>query len=233
MLLLAAGRGSRFGGPVPKGYLQLGGRALVVVAAERLIQAVPERMNWELIVVVHADDRAPHLAACEAQLRALAPGPGQLRFADGGATRMESVRHGLAATSADSGLVLVHDAARALLPIAATRACIAAATSSGAALLATPVADTLKRADGERVIGTVDRRGLWAAQTPQVIRRELLVRAFAHAQATGFVATDDVSLVEHLGEEVVVVPGSPTNLKITHAGDLSLAAALLAAHAAP
>lgn len=233
MLLLAAGRGSRFGGPVPKGFLQLGGRPLVVVAAERLIRAVPEHAAYELIVVVHPDDRAHHVAACESTLRALAPGPGQLRIVDGGATRQDSVRHGLAASPADATLVLVHDAARALAPIAATAACIAAAARSGAALLATPITDTLKRVDGERVTGTVDRRALWAAQTPQVIRRDLLVRAFAHAEATRFAATDDVSLVEHLGEPVTVVPGLPTNLKITHASDLPLAAALLAADAAP
>lgn len=76
---------------------------------------------------------------------------------------------------------------------------------------------------------TVDRTGIWLAQTPQVVRRELLQRAMQHAAATGFVGTDDVSLVEHLGEPVAVVAGSATNLKITRPEDLPLAAAILAA----
>jgi 2-C-methyl-D-erythritol 4-phosphate cytidylyltransferase len=79
------------------------------------------------------------------------------------------------------------------------------------------------------VTATVDRTNLWQAQTPQVIRRDLLLRAFAHATATGFAGTDDVSLVEHLGERVAVVMGSATNLKVTRPEDLPLATALLAA----
>jgi len=215
---------------VPKAYLELGGRPLVVVAAERLVQALPVGSPWELVVLVHPDDRRGALLACEGPLRALAPAPGQLRVVDGGATRQGSVQNGLAACSTDVDLVLVHDAARSLVPIAATTACIGAAVLHGAALLAVPVADTLKRVEGDRVAGTVERHHTWAAQTPQVFRRQLLARAFAHATATGFVGTDDVSLVEHLGEPVVVVPGSATNLKITRPEDLPLAAALLAAN---
>ena len=94
------------------------------------------------------------------------------------------------------------------------------------------MADTLKRADGERVAATVDREGLWLAQTPQVVRRDLLAQALEHAAATGFAGTDDVSLVEHLGGEVTVVPGTPTNLKITRPEDLPLARAILEANLA-
>jgi 2-C-methyl-D-erythritol 4-phosphate cytidylyltransferase len=231
MLLLAAGRGSRFGGPVPKAFLRLGGRALVVVAAERLLRAVPTAAVARLVVLVHPDDRATHLAACLPQLQALTPSGG-LQVVDGGATRQESMQRGLAAAGADSDLILVHDAARALLPVAASLACIEAAAAHGAALLAVPAPDTLKRVHDRTVTATVDRNGIWLAQTPQVIRRELLQRALAHARATGFEGTDDVSLVEHLGEPVVVVPGAVSNLKITHPDDLPLAAALLAAESA-
>jgi 2-C-methyl-D-erythritol 4-phosphate cytidylyltransferase len=125
--------------------------------------------------------------------------------------------------------VLVHDAARALLPIEGTRACLEAAAEHGAALLAMPLPDTLKRVRGQTVVATVDRTDVWLAQTPQVIRHGLLLRAFQHASRTHFEGTDDVSLVEHLGERVVVVPGAATNLKITRPEDLPLAEAILAA----
>lgn len=237
MLLLAAGRGSRFGGPIPKAYLPLRGQALLVASAARLRRALPAGATSELVVLVHPDDRAHHLAAWLPQLRAAAGGDCPVRIVDGGATRQESMQHGLAACAADSDLVLVHDAARALLPIDATRACIAAAHRSGAALLAIQAPDTLKKVvaspDGQpRVASTLDRAGVWLAQTPQVIRRDLLLRAMAHAARTGFVGTDDVSLVEHLGEPVAVVRGSPTNLKITAPDDLPLAEAILAANLA-
>lgn len=224
-MLLAAGRGSRFGGPIPKAYLALQGKPLLLHSAERLARVVDLRAGHQLVVVVHADDRERHLRPLMPALLAL----GCVRFADGGDSRQESMQHGLAAADADAELVLVHDAARALFPIDAARECVAAAERTGASLLAIPAPDTLKRVRDGRVETTVDRAGIWQAQTPQVIRRDLLQRAFAHATATAFAGTDDVSLVEHLGEPVAVVTGSATNLKITRQEDLPLASALLAA----
>lgn len=231
MLLLAAGRGTRFGGALPKAFLRLGDRTLLVASAQRLLQALPAGATAELLVLVHPDDRASHLAAALPQLREVA-GPTPVRCVDGGDTRQQSMANGLAACPADADLVLVHDAARALLPIAATRDCIAAAARTGAALLAIPAPDTLKKVADGRVVTTLDRRDVWQAQTPQVIRRDLLAKAMDHAHRNGFAGTDDVSLVEALGEPVAVVRGSPTNLKITHADDLPLANAILAAHLA-
>jgi len=225
MLLLAAGRGSRIGGPVPKAYLALLGKPLLLHAAERLAQVADLRSGNQLVVVVHPDDRQSHLRPLLPALQNL----GDVRFVDGGDSRQESMQRGLAAADLGTGLVLVHDAARPLLPIGPTRECLATAARTGAALLAIPAPDTLKRVADGLVAGTVDRTGIWQAQTPQVIRRDLLERAFAHATATAFAGTDDVSLVEHLGAPVAIVPGSATNLKITRPEDLPLAAALLAA----
>ncbi|MCR9247783.1 MAG: 2-C-methyl-D-erythritol 4-phosphate cytidylyltransferase [bacterium] len=224
-LLLAAGRGTRFGGPVPKPYLQLGDRPVLVHSAERLARAIgmPTTGNQLVIVAGAADEE--HLAPWRQHLGEL----GDVRFCHGGDSRQESMRLGLAAADDDVTVVAIHDAARALLPIAAMQACVEAATITGAALLAMPAADTIKRVDDDLIVHTVDRSQLWLAQTPQVIRRELLQRALDHAAATNFIGTDDVSLVEHLGEPVAVVPGSPTNLKITRPEDLPLAAAILAA----
>lgn len=210
----------------------MGGLPLLVASAARLLRALPDAAPAELLVLVHPDDRATHLAACLPQLRDVVGPRCPLRLVDGGDTRQQSMQNGMAACSADVDLVLVHDAARALLPITATRACIEAAQRTGAALLAIPTPDTLKKVADERVVTTLDRSGIWLAQTPQVIRRDLLARAMAWAARSGFTGTDDVSLVEHLGEPVAVVRGSPTNMKITEPADLPLAEAILAANLA-
>jgi 2-C-methyl-D-erythritol 4-phosphate cytidylyltransferase len=224
LLLLAAGRGARFGGDVPKVYLPLLGKAVLLHSAERLAQvAEPPRTRGELIVVVAAADRTRHVEPLRPALAALGA-----RIVDGGDTRQQSMQAGLAAAAADCDLVLVHDAARPLFPVAAARACVARAAEVGAALLAVPAADTLKRVASDGFVAqTIDRGGVHCAQTPQVVRRDLLARALAHAVADGVDATDDVGLVEALGHRVAVVPGSPQNLKITQPSDLAIAAALL------
>ncbi|MBX3462170.1 MAG: 2-C-methyl-D-erythritol 4-phosphate cytidylyltransferase [Planctomycetes bacterium] len=226
ILLLAAGRGARFGGPIPKAYLRLRGRPLLVHAAERLCAALDPDQDADLVLVVHPDDRERFLEPWLPELSAIAAGRCRLRIVDGGASRQESMQRGLAALADDVDLVLVHDAARALVPVAATRACIAAAARTGAALLAVPATDTLKRVRDLRVESTLGRDAVWLAQTPQVIRRDLLQRALAAAAADAFEGTDDVALVERLGHAVEVVPGVPGNLKVTHPDDLPLAEAL-------
>lgn len=228
MLLLAAGRGSRFGGSVPKAFLRLRGETLLEHSVRRLVAALDPRTHAQVLLVVHPDDRVTQLAPCRAAIERLA-GRHAIRIVDGGASRQESMTRGLAAIDADTDLVLVHDAARALVPTDAVRECLAAAERTGAALLAVPATDTQKRVADGRVVATVDRSGIWLAQTPQIVRTALLRRALDTARDTGFEGTDDVSLVERLGEPVAVVPGAATNLKITHPGDLALAEAVLAA----
>lgn len=223
MLLLAAGRGTRFGGEVPKAFLPCAGVPLLLRSARRLcLVADPRRGEGELLVVVGAEDRAAYLPGLLPALRELGA-----RIVDGGASRQESMARGFAARDPGCELVLVHDAARALFPVAAARQCLARAAAVGAALLAIPAPDTLKRVAQGLVATTIDRSDVWQAQTPQVLRADVLAAALRHAEATGFVGTDDVSLVEHLGGEVAVVEGSPTNLKITRREDLLLAEALL------
>lgn len=226
MLLLAAGRGTRFGGTLPKAFLRLRGEELLVHCARRLAAALRDDDRAQAIVVVHANDRATHLAECRGRLeRALGATP--WLAVEGGASRQESMQRGFAAVDPDADLVLIHDAARALVPTTAVRACIEAAARVGAALLAIPATDTPKRVADGLVQATVDRTGMWFAQTPQIVRPDLLRRAFAAASAAGFEGTDDVALVERLGEPVAVVPGTATNLKITHPEDLAFAEAIL------
>lgn len=228
MLLLAAGRSTRFGGEVPKAYLPLCGRPLLLHSAERLARLADTARGDELIVVVANGDRDQHLRPLLPALTALGA-----RIVDGGPSRQASMQCGLAASSPDCELVLVHDAARPLFPVAEARTCLERAAECGAALLATPVADTLKRVgDDLRVLATIDRQGVYCAMTPQVVRRDVLVSALRQAAASGFEATDDVALVEARGGPVAVVPCPATNLKVTRREDLAIAAALLAADAA-
>lgn len=227
ILLLAAGRGTRLGAEVPKAYLRLGSAPLLVHSAARLLAALAPTDACEVLVLVQPEDRDTHIPDCIEPLRALLPDGAELKIVDGGATRQESMERGLSATAADSDLVLVHDAARALVPIEPTRECLAQAASIGAALLAIPAADTLKRVADGRIVETIDRSSIWYAQTPQIARRSLFLQACDHARKTGFQVTDDASLLEHAGIEVAVVAGTAGNLKITRPDDLPLAEALL------
>jgi 2-C-methyl-D-erythritol 4-phosphate cytidylyltransferase len=145
----------------------------------------------------------------------------------GGPTRSASVRHGLAAVPADVEVVIVHDAARPLAAPSLFAAVLEALGEPGVAgaLCAVPVSDTLKRVAGDPavVVATVDRRELWAVQTPQAFRADVLRRA----HAGGDEATDDAALVEALGATVRVVPGDTANLKLTTPEDLARAELLL------
>ena len=229
ILVLAAGRGTRLGGQVPKAFVAVGGEAIICRSVRRLaavFDAAKGAESFEMVLAVHPEDRATHLEPLLPTLQSLGLGT----VVDGGASRQESMSLALARSRADSELVLVHDAARPFFPIAAVREALEQARNVGAAVLAVPVPDTLKQVDaGQRVIKTLDRAGLWLAQTPQVIRRDLLLQGLASARQKGVPATDDVALLEHLGQPVAVVPGSATNFKITTQADLALAEALVQA----
>jgi 2-C-methyl-D-erythritol 4-phosphate cytidylyltransferase len=221
-LVLAAGRGERLRHSLPKGFVPLAGRPLLLHALSVLDAAAEVE---RLVPVIPPD-------AFERYRQALASGGGALHKlappVAGGRERQDSVRAGLAALPDGAQLVLVHDAARPCLRPEAIRRVIEAARATGAAILAAPVRDTIKRVVGGRVVATPPRAECWAAQTPQVFRVEILREALAKAEAEGVLATDDAQLVEALGVEVRVVPGDSDNLKITGPEDLALAERLLA-----
>lgn len=228
MLILAAGRGTRLGGPIPKAYVPVGGRSLVERSVERLAQVVPPDQR-SMVLAVHPDDRDRFVAPLLERLQTL----GLTRIVDGGATRAESMSLALAAADPGCDLVLVHDAARPFFPVVAAQQAVGLAEREGAALLALPARDTLKgvATDGTtpgqaRVTETLDREKVWLAQTPQVIRRDWLEQAWA--SPGGASATDDVALIERLGHPVWAVQGTAANLKVTTAEDLILAEALAA-----
>jgi 2-C-methyl-D-erythritol 4-phosphate cytidylyltransferase len=218
-LVLAAGRGERFGAPLPKAFLSLGGRPLVV----RAIEALAARPEIEVIVPVLP---AADLVRWAALARDF---PGAEKLAEavaGGAERQDSMRAGLAALPADIEWVAVHDAARPLLRSEDVGRVLAEAARSGAALLAVPVRDTLKRVHAGTVTATLERAETWAAQTPQVFRASLLREALAKAAADGFLGTDDAQLVERLGVPLAIVEGDVRKLKIPWPEDVELAEAI-------
>jgi 2-C-methyl-D-erythritol 4-phosphate cytidylyltransferase len=216
-ILVAAGRGERLGLDQPKAFAKLGDDPLLAEPLRRL-----EECEWvDAIVVV-----APPGWEEPAILLAEELGCGKVgACVSGGATRTDSVRAGLAEVPADALVVLVHDAARPLLDDAVV-ARVLAPLSEGweGAVPGLPVADTLKRADGDgAIVETVPRDGLWAVQTPQAFLADALRRAYAG----GGEATDCAALVEGAGGRVTVVEGDPRLLKVTTSADLARVASWL------
>jgi 2-C-methyl-D-erythritol 4-phosphate cytidylyltransferase len=223
-LIVAAGSGERLGADRPKALVELAGRPLLQYSLDALTRvALIER----IIVALPAGVAAP---------------AGVLAV-QGGAVRSASVKRALAAAGADQGgsgrqqdsggdeLVLVHDAARPLLtPQLAEKVieALSAEPSADGAIAAIPVTDTIKRvADGRVVAETLERRSLWAVQTPQVFRRRALQRALDVPEEVLEQATDDAWLIERAGGKVLVVPSSDENIKVTTARDLRTAELLL------
>jgi 2-C-methyl-D-erythritol 4-phosphate cytidylyltransferase len=231
VLLPAAGKSSRFVGstneglaslglaaPKKKPFQELNGRPVWLRALEpfvnrsdvvqRIVALSPEDMDW-------------FKTKYRANLAFL-----DLELIEGGTERADTVERALARVRPDVEFVAVHDAARPLIASEWIDAVFQAAEQYGAAIPATPISSTLKLvAPDGRIVKTVPRDGLWAAQTPQVFRRQLLLDAFA--QRGDFQPTDEAQLVERLGQPVHVVECSPMNLKITSAEDLRLAQALV------
>ncbi|GMV31350.1 MAG: 2-C-methyl-D-erythritol 4-phosphate cytidylyltransferase [Rhodanobacteraceae bacterium] len=218
----AAGRGRRFGGDVPKQYLRLGEKPLLLHTLERL--AAHPRIAGLMLVVAAGD-------ASWAQGLVEVLGKPLLR-ATGGAERADSVLAGLRAlpaTVSAGDAVLVHDAARPCVRAADITRLIDEAVPAGGGLLAAPLRDTLKRAGVDRrVAATEAREARWRALTPQVFPRGALEAALAAAAAGGVAITDEAMAMERAGHAPLLVEGSEDNIKVTTPADLALAEFLLA-----
>ncbi|MEV1007923.1 2-C-methyl-D-erythritol 4-phosphate cytidylyltransferase [Streptomyces sp. NPDC049881] len=230
----AAGLGLRLGGGTPKALRELGGTPMLVHA----VRAMARARAVSLVVIVAPPDGVGKTRSLLDEHPA-PPGVTQLVVA-GGATRQESVRLGLAALPEDVGIVLVHDAARPLVPVATVDAVVEAVRAGAPAVVpALPVTDTVKQiaapaaaGEPEPVVATPDRALLRAVQTPQGFDRATLAEAHA-AHAAGGDATDCAGLVERLGVPVVLVPGHEEAFKVTRPLDLVLAEAVLARRRLP
>jgi 2-C-methyl-D-erythritol 4-phosphate cytidylyltransferase / 2-C-methyl-D-erythritol 2,4-cyclodiphosphate synthase len=217
-VVVAAGRGERLGTP-EKVLVPLAGRAMLAWSLRALERA--EKIGPVVVVAgSHTLDAVGRLVRDEGFAKVQA-------IVAGGERRQDSVGAGLAALPEGVEIVVIHDGARPLAEPELFDRCAAAAAESGAAIAATPVSDTLKRVAEGDLTGTVDRAGLWAAQTPQAFRLALLRRAIA--ANPGETVTDEAGLCEAAGVPVSVVPASPANLKVTHAEDIPVADALLRA----
>ncbi len=217
----AGGAGLRMGHAIPKQFLPLAGVPVIVhtiralaasVGIGPLILVVPENSLGAAadILSAHGLDRSTRLVA-------------------GGLLRQESVAKGLAAVPEGVEFTIVHDGARPLVTPALVQRCLAEARRTGAAIAALPVKDTLKAVDKENLIkNTVERQGLWQAQTPQAARTEILRQAHVAARRSGFTGTDEASLLARIGIPVAVVEGAELNIKITRPADLEMAEAILA-----
>ena len=213
----AAGSGVRLGADRPKALVPLAGEPLVVHA----LRALRDSEVVDRVVVAAPPDRIDELTAT------LPPAwSGWATVIAGGAVRQASVAAGLESLSGKHELVLVHDAARALVPPAVVIRVVDALRAGAPAVIpVVPLSDTVKRLRDGRVLETVDRSSLHAVQTPQGFRRDVL--AAAHANATETAATDDAGLVERNGGQVCVVDGDAEAFKITAPLDLALAEAVL------
>ncbi|HFC6347553.1 TPA: 2-C-methyl-D-erythritol 4-phosphate cytidylyltransferase [Neisseria lactamica] len=219
-LIPAAGIGARFGADKPKQYVEIGGKTVL----EHTVCIFQNHPSIDMTVVIVS----PEDVLADGFQTAFA---GVEVWKIGGRTRAETVRNGVAKlletglASADDN-ILVHDAARCCLPSEAlTRLIEQAGNAAEGGILAIPVADTLKRAEGGRISATVERTSLWQAQTPQLFRAGLLCRALAAANLEGI--TDEASAVEKLGVRPLLIQGDVRNLKLTQPQDAYIVRLLL------
>jgi len=214
VIIAAAGKSSRFRDKhYKKPFISLGDRAVWLHSAEKFLNRDDTKQVILVIAPEDAEDFHTKFAANVAILG--------IDVVKGGASRSQSVANGLAKVRDDVEYVAVHDAARPCLADQWIDDVYAAAVEHGAAILAVPVAGTLKRVNNEQISETVSRDSLWEAQTPQVFEKQTLLDAFNEFGSGAF--TDEAQLVEQTGKPVHIVRGSPVNLKITTREDLNLA----------
>ncbi len=224
-IIVAGGKGARMEGDIRKQYLLLANRPILGLtlllfngcsAIDRILLVVPE------------DD----IDFCQQTLLPPLKLHKNIVMVAGGPERQDSVYNGLKAMeNADSNdIVAVHDGVRPFAEPGMISACISKAEQSGACIPGIPAFDTLKNIDDStgRVLGTVDRKHVWLAQTPQVFQYSIIMEAHERAKKDGYKGTDDASLVERIDREVIMIRGSRNNIKITTKEDLLLAEAILA-----
>jgi 2-C-methyl-D-erythritol 4-phosphate cytidylyltransferase len=224
-IIPAAGWGVRMGGATPKQFLSLEGIPIFVHTLRKFVacdavDAVCLGLRGEDI------ERAQTEIEREGFAR-------PVRLVKGGATRQETVARCLELAAADTEVVLVHDAVRPFVELEMITRVVAAARQEGAVILGIPSVDTVKQVERHNILGSIPRERIVLAQTPQAFRYEIIREAYARAEADGFRATDDSSLVERLGYSVRVMMGSDRNIKITKPSDLPLARLYIAQERTP
>lgn len=225
VVVVAAGRGLRFGGTVPKQFLKICGKPLVWWSLSTFNKL---KIISEIVLVIPRG----YLRRTE-QMAAGWNLPKLKRIITGGTLRVDSVYKGVAALSGDVDVILVHDGARPLISAKLVESVADAAAAYGVALPGLPVGDTLKETGPDLwVKKTFPRKGLWSVQTPQAFSRNAVARIFNKNENLRDLhkdVTDDVQLAERKGVPVKIVPGSPFNIKVTYPDDVKLCSAILKA----
>lgn len=216
VVLLAGGTGTRMRSSIPKQYLELKGKPIIQYSYD-LFSVMPEVAE----VVVVASPEFRHLFSAK-------KGGPKLSFALPGVRRQDSVENGFLAMTTNCPIVCMHDGVRPFISLEMVRKAFEACSQHGAATIGMPVKFTVKECDGQQLVTkTPDRSRFWEIQTPQVIKADLLRKAFDHVKKHNINVTDDVSMVELLGLPVKLVEGCYTNLKITTPDDLALSELIL------
>ena len=212
-VITAGGRGERFGSFIPKQFIEIKGKPILLWAVER-IWSCPKIS--ELVVVVPEE----YLEKTKEMLK-----DREVKLTCGGNHRQDSVFAGLKTISPQAEMVLIHDGVRPFPSRELIERVIEGVEKYGSAVPGIPLKETVKEVEKRsgRILATIDREQLFLIQTPQGFAREIILRAHQRAQNLGFYTTDDAGLVEWLGEEVFLVEGEETNIKITTPFDLKLA----------
>ena len=219
-IIVAAGQGIRMKGTMRKQYLDLSGRP---VLAHSIMTFDSCSLVDEIFLVIPKED----VEYCQKKILSLLDLNNQINLVCGGAKRQDSVYNGLQAINKNTDTVVIHDGVRPFIQPEELEECILGSKKFGACILGTPASETLKRVDKSDIIETtLSRENIWLAQTPQVFRFDLILKAHETARRDGYVGTDDASLVERLGEDVKIINGGRFNIKITKKEDLAIAKAM-------
>lgn len=218
-VILAAGLGKRMQAGHNKQFIEICGQS-VLTHTLTIFAQIPEIAKIVLVVRAGEEDTCRNMIPEIAENKTV--------LAIGGKERQDSVHNGIRAITWECEYILIHDGARPLVTEEVIRRTLLAAQNSGAAICAVPVKDTIKQADSDgNVLATIPRESLWAVQTPQVFRADLICRAYENAYVHNHYGTDDASLVEYLGEKIKIVTGDYENIKITTPEDIPTAEQIL------
>lgn len=220
VIICAAGASRRFGGKRKKPFVDMAGRAVFLRSVELFANRSDVK---QILLAIPPEDE---------ELVNVKWGPNlkffNVKICFGGAERFDTVKKALGLIKDDIDLIAVHDAVRCCVKPEWIDVCFAAAAQTGAAILACPVTATIKMAKDDMIIETIDRAGLWQAQTPQVFKADLLKKAYGNLKNLDkSKISDDSQLVEALGQKVSIVEADSSNIKITQRSDIAIAEAIL------
>jgi 2-C-methyl-D-erythritol 4-phosphate cytidylyltransferase/2-C-methyl-D-erythritol 2,4-cyclodiphosphate synthase len=219
-VIAAGGSGTRMNSGIPKQFLEIAGKPILLHTIESVL-AIEEII--QVVIAIPSE----HIKTAESILQRLPQE--KVRCVEGGSSRQESVRNGIAHIGRDADVIMVHDAVRPICDRDMMLRVLEAARGKGAAVPGIPATDTIQRVSRRgRVLATPPRQELYAIQTPQAFHSGILKSALDRAHDAGFLGTDESSVVRWAGHPVVVVPGSPDNIKITRPMDMELAGLLIA-----